>query len=250
VTAPDAGVGAVSLPQLRRDAESLRHPLTRALLALTFTTGMIDATTFLGLGHVFAGNMTGNIILLGFGLAQAGGLPVLAPVVSLACFLAGAAAGGALDVRLGGHSERALSPAMAVEIATMAAATLLLALGHVRAGTAGAVVVIGLLALGLGMRNAVVRAIGVPDVTTTVLTTTLTRLAAGTRLTGGDDRGSARRVAAVLALLLGALAGALLRKADLWLVPAVAAAVTAVTLVVYGVPLRRAAADSDCSSGR
>jgi uncharacterized membrane protein YoaK (UPF0700 family) len=90
----------------------------------------------------------------------------------------------------------------------------------------------------------------VPDVTTTVLTTTLTRLAAGTRLTGGDDRGSARRVAAVLALLLGALAGALLRKADLWLVPAVAAAVTAVTLVVYGVPLRRAAADSDCSSGR
>jgi uncharacterized membrane protein YoaK (UPF0700 family) len=247
---PDPPGPAPVLVALRRDAESLRHPLTQALLALTFTTGMIDATTFLGLGHVFAGNMTGNIILLGFGLANAGGLPVLAPLVSLGCFLAGAAAGGALDARLAGRSDRALPIAMAFETATMVAAATILAAGHVRAGHPAAGLVIGLLALGLGLRNAVVRAIGVPDVTTTVLTTTLTRLAAGTRWTGGDGSGSARRIAAVIALLLGALAGALLLKAMLWLVPAGAAAVTLATLVVYRSPLRRVAADSELNSGR
>ena len=42
-------------------AASLRHPLARALLALTFSTGVIDAVSYLGLGRVFTANMTGNI---------------------------------------------------------------------------------------------------------------------------------------------------------------------------------------------
>jgi len=43
----------------------------------------VDAASYLRLGHVFAANMTGNVVLLGFGIAGAGGLPVVAPVVSL-----------------------------------------------------------------------------------------------------------------------------------------------------------------------
>ena len=70
--------------------------LPSVLLILTLTSGLIDAVSYLGLGHVFTANMTGNIVLLGFGLAGAGGLPVLAPVVSLLSFLVGAAAGGVL----------------------------------------------------------------------------------------------------------------------------------------------------------
>ena len=77
---------------------SVRHPLTRALLALTFTTGLVDAVSYLALGHVFAANMTGNIVLLGFGMAGSGGLPVLAPVISLATFLLGAGTGGVSDI--------------------------------------------------------------------------------------------------------------------------------------------------------
>jgi hypothetical protein len=61
---------------------SLRHPLTRAPLVLTLTTGVIDAGGYLGLGHVFTANMTGNIVLLGFGIAGGSGLPVIAPMVS------------------------------------------------------------------------------------------------------------------------------------------------------------------------
>ena len=72
---------------------SARHPLNRALLVLTFTTGLVDAASYLGLGHVFTANMTGNIVLLGFGIAGSGGLPVLAPLVSLGAFLVGGGSG-------------------------------------------------------------------------------------------------------------------------------------------------------------
>src|SRR6201985_22274 len=85
---------------LRRAAASLRHPLTRALLALTFTTGLVDAVSYLALGRVFTANMTGNVVLLGFGIAGSGGLPVVAPIVSLCAFLVGAGGGGVLVRRL------------------------------------------------------------------------------------------------------------------------------------------------------
>src|SRR5438132_9567142 len=95
--------GHVNDDALMRGAASLRHPLTRALLVLTFTTGLVDAVSYLGLGRVFTANMTGNVVLLGFGLAGGSGLPVLAPVISLGCFLVGAGAGGALVHRVAEH---------------------------------------------------------------------------------------------------------------------------------------------------
>src|ERR1700686_4442714 len=82
--------------RLKRGVTSLRHPLARALLALPFTTGLFDAVSYLALGHVFTANMTGNIVLLGFGIAGRGGLPVVAPLVSLAAFLIGSGAGGVI----------------------------------------------------------------------------------------------------------------------------------------------------------
>jgi uncharacterized membrane protein YoaK (UPF0700 family) len=74
----------------KRGVASVRHPLSRALLALTFTTGIVDAVSNLALGRVFTANMTGNVVLLGFGLAGSGGMPVVAPLISLASFLVGA----------------------------------------------------------------------------------------------------------------------------------------------------------------
>lgn len=230
----------VSLAQLRRDAASLRHPLTRALLVLTFTTGLIDATTYLGLGHVFAANMTGNIVLLGFGIAGSGGLPVLAPIISLAGFLIGAGLGGRLDQRLAARSDRGFRVAVALEAVVLAAGAVIAAAVQLRAEHASADLVIGLLALGMGLRNAIVRALGIPDVNTTVLTMTLTGLAASTPWGGGDGSGSARRVAAVLAMLLGALAGALLLKTSITLVLAVGAGLTVGTLGGYRVLSARA----------
>jgi uncharacterized membrane protein YoaK (UPF0700 family) len=72
---------------------TIREPLVRALLVLTFTAGLVDAVTFVGLGRVFAANMTGNVLLLGFGVAGSVQLPVVAPLVSLGAFLIGAGIG-------------------------------------------------------------------------------------------------------------------------------------------------------------
>ena len=41
-------------------------PLVRALIGLTVVTGLVDAISFLGLGHIFTANMTGNVVFLGF----------------------------------------------------------------------------------------------------------------------------------------------------------------------------------------
>src|SRR3954463_2492080 len=97
---------------LARAARSIQHPLARALLVLTFTTGLVDAVSYLGLGNVFTANMTGNIVFLAFGIAGSGGLPVVAPLVSLAAFLVGSTAGGVLAAKTGDrraeHFARAL----------------------------------------------------------------------------------------------------------------------------------------------
>jgi uncharacterized membrane protein YoaK (UPF0700 family) len=241
VTARRASPPPISLAQLRREASSLRHPLTRALIVLTATTGLIDATTYLGLGHVFAANMTGNIVLLGFGIAGAGGLPVLAPMISLAAFLIGAGLGGRLNQRLALRFDRGFRVAIALEAAVLAGAAVIAAAVQPRAGQASGDLVIGLLALGMGLRNATIRVLGIPDVTTTVLTMTLTGLAASSPLAGGDGSGSARRIAAVLAMLVGALAGALLLKTSITLVLAVGAGLTVATLGGYRVLSARAA---------
>src|SRR5664279_1269323 len=74
---PSTGAGQSSLPQ--RAARTIRHPLSRTLLVLTFTTGLVDAVSYLGLGRVFTANMTGNIVFLGLGLAGSGWLPEVAP---------------------------------------------------------------------------------------------------------------------------------------------------------------------------
>ena len=73
--------------------DSLRHPLTRTLLVLTLTTGVIDAACYLGLGRVFAANMTGNVVLLGFGTAGSTGLPVVGPPTRSSRAAAGMATG-------------------------------------------------------------------------------------------------------------------------------------------------------------
>jgi uncharacterized membrane protein YoaK (UPF0700 family) len=220
------------------DEASARHPLNRALLALTFTTGLVDAASFLGLGHVFTANMTGNIVLLGFGIAGSGGLPVLAPLVSLGAFLVGAGAGGVLARVAKGDPGR-LARALAIEVSAIGVAVVVALAIEVQPNRVSGDLVIALLALAMGVRNATVRRIGAADLTTTVLTMTLTGLAAESPLAGGKGEGSARRILAVVAMLTGAVAGALLLKTSLALPLAAAAALALATWLVYVPAARR-----------
>jgi len=234
---PSAASPQESLSQ--RAARSIHHPLTRALLVLTFTSGLIDAVSYLGLGRVFTANMTGNIVLLGFGIAGSGGLPVVAPLVSLGSFLVGALAGGVLAARLAERHPRHVARALAVEVSFLGAAATLTAAIDIHPDGASGYLVIALLAVAMGVRNASVRRLGVPDLTTTVLTLTLTGLAADSPLAGGSGAGSARRVSAVTAMLIGALVGALLLKGSLFLPLVAAAGLALVTWLVYVPAARR-----------
>jgi uncharacterized membrane protein YoaK (UPF0700 family) len=238
-TATPAPSPSFDIDAVRQAARSVRHPLTRALLVLTFTTGLVDAVSYLGLGRVFSANMTGNVVLLGFGIAGSGGLPVVAPLVSLAAFLAGAVAGGVLAKRLRDRHPQHIATTLAIEVSLLGIAAVLAAAITIHPNAASGDIVIALLALAMGVRNATVRTLGIPDLTTTVLTMTLTAMAADSPLTGGSGQGLTRRVSAVAAMLTGAVAGALLLKASLVL-PLVAAAVLAlVTWLVYVPAARR-----------
>jgi uncharacterized membrane protein YoaK (UPF0700 family) len=226
---------------LKLAARSIKHPLTRALLVLTFTTGLVDAVSYLGLGRVFTANMTGNVVFLGFGIAGSGGLPVVAPLVSLGAFLLGAGGGGVLADRIGDHHPQHIARALAIEVSLIGLAALLAAAVDVRPNAFSSDVVIALLAFAMGFRNATVRRIGVPDLTTTVLTMTLTGLAADSPPAGGSGTGSVRRIAAVLAMFAGALAGALLLKTSLALPLLAAAGLALATWLVYVPAARRGA---------
>jgi uncharacterized membrane protein YoaK (UPF0700 family) len=94
------------------------------------------------------------------------------------------------------------------------------------------------MAMGMGLRNATVRHIGVPDMTTTVLTMTLTGLAADAAIFGGPGKGSARRLSAIVAMLVGAICGALMLRAGVVLPMALATGLALVTCVAYRVRSR------------
>ena len=182
--------------------------LLAALLALTVVSGLVDAVSYLGLGHVFTANLTGNVVVLGFAAAGAPGFSITATLTSLGVFLAGAVLGGRVAGRVR-ERGRLLTATMAFEAVAIGAAALVAFL----AGTAPGwprLTVIAILAMAMGMRNAAVRRIGIRDLTTTVLTQTLTGLAADSRLAGGADPRAGRRAGAVVAMLAGAACGAAL----------------------------------------
>jgi uncharacterized membrane protein YoaK (UPF0700 family) len=184
-------------------------PLPPLLVAMTVVTGLVDAFSYLVLGHVFVANMTGNVVFLAFALAGAHGFSLPTVVAALAAFGAGALAGGALASRLGRRRGRLLSATAAAQALLLTAAVVIAALAGnpVPAGDRYGLIVV--LATSMGAQNATARRLAVPDLTTTVLTLTITGIAADSALVGGTGAKAGRRLVSVTAMLVGALAGAL-----------------------------------------
>ncbi len=208
-------------------------PLVVTLALLTVVSGFVDAVSFLGLGHVFTANMTGNVVLIGFAAAGAPGFSVAASLTALGCFLAGAVAGGRLARRVD-LQRTLLRVVMTIEATCVAAAAVV-------AGAVPAIgegwprfTVIGLLAAGMGTRNAAVRRIGVRDMSTSVLTTTLTGLASDSSLAGGTNPNARLASTTVLSMFGGALVGAILvlHAGATWSL-SIAAGVVVVTAVYF-----------------
>ncbi|MFE5141716.1 YoaK family protein [Streptomyces fagopyri] len=189
------------------DHEERGLRLVVVLLGLTVVSGLIDAVSYLGLGHVFTANMTGNVVVLGFAAAGAPGFSVWHTLTSLACFLVGAAVGGRVAVRFGGRSRRSWARVtLGVEALLVGGCAAVAFAAPDATGTT--YTLIAVTAFAMGLRNATVRKLGVPDLTTTVLTMTLTGLAADTAVGAGAGNRSPRRAASVAAMAVGALLGA------------------------------------------
>jgi uncharacterized membrane protein YoaK (UPF0700 family) len=201
-----AGVRETLLP-----APGSRHgPLPPLLVGMTVVTGLVDAFSYLVLGHVFVANMTGNVVFLGFALVGAPGFSIGASAVALGSFWVGALVGGTLGSRLGQHRGNLLTVAVALQAALFAVSVLLAALSEqpVPAGYRYALIVV--LAVAMGIQNATARKLAVPDLTTTVLTLTITGTAADSTMAGGAGSSTGRRFTSVLAMFVGALVGAAL----------------------------------------
>jgi len=181
------------------------------LLGMTAVTGLVDAVSLLSLGRVFTANMTGNIVFLAFATARVSEPSIALSVTALVSFLTGAMLGGRIMARGSVKAQmRFAAQAFLLEVVVLGAASLC-AIGYkgdLWEPSGRPLALIALTALAMGTRNAAVRKLAIPDLTTTVLTLTLTGIAADSSLANGNNPRLARRMGAVLAMFSGAVLGA------------------------------------------
>lgn len=178
-----------------------------ALYLITGVCGVVDATSFLSFGEVFVELMTGNLVFMAFYLGT--GHPIgrfgkyLEVVIA---FALGAILGG----RLLRHGKARPRLGFVVEWGLLVSALLVTAIFHPGQEGPARWFVVTLLAVAMGLQNALIRHHGVPDLATNVMTLTFTGLLAETRLAGGTNERWQRRFASVAIFFLGATLGALL----------------------------------------
>ncbi len=212
------------------DRNSAFGPLPPLLLGLTVVTGLVDAFSYLVLGHVFVANMTGNVVFLAFALVGAPGFSIPASLVALGSFGLGAVIGGRVGSTLAKHRARLLSSCTMIQALFMAVSVVLAVLSGtpVTAGFRYGLIVV--LSISMGIQNAAARKLAVPDLTTTVLTLTITGISADGPIAGRTGAKAGRRGLTVVAMFLGAVVGALLIVHSQTVVPLAVAFVVAATV--------------------
>ncbi|MCW0214303.1 MAG: DUF1275 domain-containing protein [Pseudonocardia sp.] len=210
-------------------AEPRHGSLPVLLLVLTMVTGVIDAISLLALGRVFVANMTGNVVVTGFAIAGVPEFSLRTSLAVLAAFLAGAAAAGLLVERIDGRGTL-LRTAVLIEGVLLAACLVMVLVRPPAVDSWPTIATAVVAALAMGVQNAVARRIAVPDLNTSVISMSMTGLAADHRHAGRPA--VLRRAAAVLSLLLGAVVGAVLVRTT-----GVAAAFGLILVLLAGVAL-------------
>lgn len=185
------------------------------VLALTVGTGAVDAVSYFSLDHVFTANMSGNMALLGIGIATGLG-KVAGNIFAFGGFVVGSIAVGRFIQSHRGSFLRTAVEALFAQLAIMIALTVVLGVVDIADQTAWRYSVCALLAAAMGIQTGVARHFAVKDVNTTVATMTLHDLAAASKLARGDSARWRRRAGVVVALLGGAAIGVALDKAVPW----------------------------------
>ncbi|MGW8537924.1 YoaK family protein [Rhodococcus qingshengii] len=218
------------------------------MLVLTFSTGVIDAVGFLGFDRVFTGNMTGNVVILGMGLAGVDDLPVAGPALALVGFMVGAAiAGRAMRHKAPGSWAVSTTTVFGTVGATVLATAVYVAVVESFSYVA-TIVITTVLGTAMGLQAAAARVIAVKDVTTVVVTSSITGLAADSWFGARNPGGGARRIAAVVVLLVGAGVGAasVVRNPGLGLL---VAAIVILAVALFGaLPVREPATNTPATT--
>jgi uncharacterized membrane protein YoaK (UPF0700 family) len=210
----------------------------RLMLALTFSTGVIDAVGYLGLDRVFTGNMTGNVVLLGMAFGGGADLPILRPALALVFFMIGAALAGRL-LRKAPEGWSGLTSAALLSVTVgLAGLAVYVGLVDVQAEETLGSITTSTLATVMGVQAATAKRLKVAEITTVVVTSTITGLASDSRLAGGKSPFWARRFFAIALIMLGAVVGALTLQVDLWLGIAVSAVISGVVTLLGHVRCR------------
>jgi uncharacterized membrane protein YoaK (UPF0700 family) len=203
------------------------------LIGLTLSSGAIDAISFVALGKVFTAFMTGNVAFLGLGVAEAGGPDVLRVLTALAAFAAGVYA--ATKIVNGSRDSGTWSPGVTFALA----GTVVLQAGFLalwvtvsgRPGAASAVVLIGLMALAMGLQSGAIASLAVKGVFTTAATATLIFVMRDLAAPGDVTATERARLSGVLlALFAGAATGGLLLVYARPYAPALPLVVTALAI--------------------
>jgi uncharacterized membrane protein YoaK (UPF0700 family) len=189
--------------------------------------------------------LTGNIVLLAFATAHVSGLSIARSLTALLAFLVGAILGGRIMARASADSQiRFAARAFLLEVAFLSAASFC-GIGYrsdLLEHSFQPFALIALTALAMGTRNAAVRKLAIPDLTTTVLTLTIT-VGADSSLANGNNPRLARRVASGAAMFLGAALGAVVIRysisAALWLATAISAVCSVVLFRSQPTPDKR-----------
>jgi uncharacterized membrane protein YoaK (UPF0700 family) len=221
-----------------RHRQSLRDLL---LVALTVASGAVDAISYFGLGKIFSAFMTGNLVFLGFGIAEIEGPDVVPVIVALLMFAAGAFVGLRFTT-LRSNESGSWTPAVTVLLVLVAFAEAgFLVVWLSTAGlpsTEVADVLIALFSLAMGIQTAAVRSLGVQGIFTTAGTFTLVAFA-GT-FAGSRSRSEMPRLAGVLlGLVAGAVAGGLLFLHARSFAPALPLVITVLVILTGRIVQRR-----------
>ena len=180
---------------------------------MTAVTGLVDAVRFLSLGRVFTANMTGNVVILAFATARVPALSIAYSLMALLSFLVGAIFGGRIMARAGADSQiRFAAQAFVLEVVFLSVASFC-SIGYrsdLLEHSFQPFALITLTVLAMGTRNAAVRKLAIPDLTTTVLTLTITGIGADSSIANGSNPRLARRVESVVAMFSGAALGAVI----------------------------------------
>ena len=201
---------------LRDRAKQQLTDLTTGLYMISATCGLVDAVCFLALGGVFAEMMTGNLLLMALSIGTGSALGESARYIpAIAAFSLGALVGGRLLRGPQKLQDRRIG--FAVEWLVIVAATVLAWLAKPDSHNLAGQIVVAMLALAMGIQNAMVRVHGVPDIATNVMTVTFTGIIANSTPAGGTNRNWRRRVTSVgLFMASAAIGGLLLQFGTVW----------------------------------